>query len=311
MLLSIHHQTTYRYAAPVSDSYVEARLQPWSDADQGCVDFSLVTTPATRISHCRTPLAWVHFFNLLPPHETLRLVSRAAVITMPRNPFDRLELRGEDWPLLRDDTLRARLWEYLQPPDEPEVAQAAGAIIADLRRETGNGVALFLLELARYIHVTCAFDPRATTVTTPLSEVLTHRRGVCQDFSHLMIAVARSAGIAARYVSGYLHVEEEADARADDGGAMHAWVEAYVPTSGWVGFDPTHGLLVDHHYVKVGVGRSYHDVPPTRGMFRGPGEHNLEVVVRVTPEARERRLWTAGSLREPAPVRSALAAAGG
>src|SRR5438309_343719 len=137
MLLRIYHETEYRYTGPVSDSYVEARLRPWSDADQGCADFALTTTPAARLLQCRTPLAWVDFFNLLAPHDTLRLISTATVITMPRNPFERLDLTVDDWPLLQDDHLRGRFWEYVQPPIEPEVAEAAGCMAADLRRGVG------------------------------------------------------------------------------------------------------------------------------------------------------------------------------
>src|SRR5712692_9636910 len=261
MLLRIHHETEYRYAAPVSDSYVEARLRPWSDADQGCAEFSLTVTPDSRLFQCRTPLSWIDFFNVLAPHNTLRLTSEATVITMPRNPFERLDLTLPDWSMLRDEALRQRFWEYIQPPVEPEVAEAAHRLAAELRRDTEPGVAAFLLELARRIHAEYIYDPRATQVTTPLAEVLAHRRGVCQDFAHLMLAVSRAAGVPARYVSGYLHVEEPPGepARSDAGGAMHAWVEAYVPQSGWIGFDPTHGLLVDHHYVKVAVGRAYSD----------------------------------------------------
>src|SRR5262245_32240829 len=96
MLLRIHHETEYRYSAPVSDSYVEARLRPWSDAEQGCAEFSLTMTPAARLHHCRTPLAWVDFFNLLAPHDMLCLTSEATVITLPRNPFERLDLTLED-----------------------------------------------------------------------------------------------------------------------------------------------------------------------------------------------------------------------
>jgi transglutaminase-like putative cysteine protease len=277
MLLRIRHETIFRYTAPVSDSFMEARLRPWSDADQGCADFTLITTPAVRLSSCRTPFAWVEFFNILPPHESLRLVSESTVITMPRDPFERLDLTGGDWASVQDDDLRGRCWEYLQPPPEPEVAGATERIASELQRSPGDGIASFLLELTRRIHASYEYDPRATSVTTPLSEVLARRRGVCQDFAHLMIAICRSAGIPARYVSGYLHVEDPTQGH----GAMHAWVEAFVPASGWIGFDPTHGLLADHHYVKVGVGRSYSDVPPTRGLYRGPQEHSLEVEVSV------------------------------
>jgi transglutaminase-like putative cysteine protease len=278
MLLRIHHETEYRYAAPVSDSYVEARLRPWSDADQGCAEFSLTVTPDSRLFQCRTPLSWIDFFNVLAPHNTLRLTSEGTVITMPRNPFERLDLTLPDWSMLRDEALRQRFWEYIQPPVEPEVAEAAHHLAAELRRVTEPGVAAFLLELARRIHAEYIYDPRATQVTTPLAEVLAHRRGVCQDFAHLMLAVSRAAGIPARYVSGYLYTEKPPEGE----GAMHAWVEAYVPSAGWIGLDPTHGLLVDHQYVKVAVGRAYADVPPTRGVFRGPQEHTIAVRVRVT-----------------------------
>lgn len=287
MLLHIHHETEFQYASPVSDSYMEARLRPWSDAEQGCADYFLTTSPGARISHCRTPFAWVEFFNLLAPLDTLHLTSAATVITMPRNPFEQLDLISSDWPLLQEPGLRGRLWEYTQPPSELDVAAAAGQLATELRRGTGPGVTAFLQELMRHIHEGYTYDPRATQVTTPLAEVLAHRHGVCQDFAHLMLAVARSAGVPARYVSGYLHVESDPEPGGRGGaggGAMHAWVEAYVPSSGWVGFDPTHGLLVDHHYVKVGVGRAYSDVPPTRGVFRGPREHRMAVRVRVTAE---------------------------
>jgi transglutaminase-like putative cysteine protease len=315
MLLHIHHETEFQYASPVSDSYMEARLRPWSDAEQGCADYFLTTSPGARISHCRTPFAWVEFFNLLAPHDTLRLTSEATVIAMPRNPFEQLDLVSPDWPLLQEPGLRGRLWEYTQPPPEPDVAAAAGQLAAELRRGTGPGVTAFLQELTRHIHEGYTYDPRATQVTTPLVEVLAHRRGVCQDFAHLMLAVARSAGVPARYVSGYLHVEsslEPGGRGGAGGGAMHAWVEGYVPASGWVGFDPTHGLLVDHHYVKVGVGRAYSDVPPTRGVFRGPREHAMAVRVRVTaaeadvrrqaPDARSTEMSATHSDRRPGPT---------
>jgi transglutaminase-like putative cysteine protease len=298
MLLRIYHETTYHYPTPVSDSYMEARLRPWSDADQGCADYSLATTPSARLHQCRTPFAWVDFFNILAPHDRLRLVSEATVIAMPRNPFERLGLREGDWPTLADDDWRGRFWEYLQPAPEPEVADAACRMAAELRRDAGEGVAHFLVALNHHIHQSFEYDPRATSVTTPLAEVLAQRRGVCQDFSHLMLAVTRSAGVPARYVSGYLHVEDPAKGH----GAMHAWVEAYVPEAGWIGFDPTHGLLADHNYIKVGVGRAYSDVPPTRGVYRGPQEQSLEVEVRVTA-APEGTTGGPGTSRSTAPFR--------
>jgi transglutaminase-like putative cysteine protease len=186
--------------------------------------------------------------------------------------------------VLQAPETRHRFWEYLQTPEDRTVARAVERIVAEVRDNAGEGVTSFLMALNRHVHCSYTFDPRATEVTTPLTEVLSHRRGVCQDFAHLMLAVARTAGIPARYVSGYLHVEPRPETiiRHADGGAMHAWVEAHIPNSGWVGFDPTHGLLADHHYVRVGVGREYADVPPTRGLYRGVREHKISVLVEVS-----------------------------
>jgi transglutaminase-like putative cysteine protease len=290
MLLRITHETIYEYPAPVSDSYMEARLRPWSDADQGCAEYALRVEPEARVASVRTPSAWVEFFNVLAPHERLRLVSEALVIAQPRNPFERIDLRG-GWSRLREESFRARFWEHLQPPADPEVREAAQAMIREVKAQTGDSAAAFVIEMARQIHDTFAYEPGATTVSTPLVEVLAHRRGVCQDFSHLMLAVLQIAGIPARYVSGYLYVPErplgaEHGSIATDG-AMHAWVEAFLPGSGWVGVDPTHGLLADHHYIKVGVGHCYGDVPPTRGVYRGRPEHTMTSRVRVTALAQD------------------------
>jgi transglutaminase-like putative cysteine protease len=241
-------------------------------------------------------------------------VSEALVIAQPRNPFERVDLSG-DWRRLEDEGFRGRFWEYLSPPVEADggdpplgsaaadlsVAEAARAMVREVRQQAGDSVAAFVIELARTIHGAFAYDPRATTVGTPLVDVLAQRRGVCQDFSHLMLAVLRTAGVPARYVSGYLYVPEAARGTGGeaDEGAMHAWVEAFLPGSGWVGVDPTHGLLVDHQYVKVGVGRDYDDVPPTRGLYRGQPEHTLTSRVRVLvlaqAEGQMRRSGTKGS----------------
>jgi transglutaminase-like putative cysteine protease len=126
------------------------------------------------------------------------------------------------------------------------------------------------------------YDPKATAVSTPLIEAFEARRGVCQDFAHIMIAVSRHWGVPARYVSGYLyHRRQDKDRSSPD--ATHAWMEAYLPSFGWVGFDPTNKIVVADRHVRVAVGRDYADVPPTRGTFKGDVESELGVAVRVEP----------------------------
>jgi len=118
-------------------------------------------------------------------------------------------------------------------------------------------------------------------VDSPIDDALKVRAGVCQDLAHIMIALARRIGIPCRYVSGYLSPSPDAHDRSVEG-ATHAWAEAYVPTLGWVGFDPTNDLLAGDRHIRVAVGRDYADVPPTRGVFRGEAGSELGVLVTIS-----------------------------
>ena len=124
-----------------------------------------------------------------------------------------------------------------------------------------------------------AYDSKSTQVDSPIDEALEKRSGVCQDFTHIMLALLRNhLRIPARYVSGYLHHRRD-DTSTD--GATHAWIQAWLPDLGWVGFDPTNDLLVGERHIEVAVGRDYSDVPPTRGVYKGGGGSDLSVGVRV------------------------------
>jgi transglutaminase-like putative cysteine protease len=126
------------------------------------------------------------------------------------------------------------------------------------------------------------YSPQSTRVDSPIDEALESRKGVCQDFTHIMIALVRQLGIPCRYVSGYLHHQADGVVRSADG-ATHAWAEAWLPDTGWIGFDPTNNLLADHRHIRVAVGRDYADVPPTKGVFKGlsAARSELSVSVRV------------------------------
>lgn len=183
------------------------------------------------------------------------------------------------------------------PPETQRIAAVA-------RKQTGGSTASFLIALTRLLNRVFTYSPGATHVNTPLAQVLEHKQGVCQDFTHLMLAVCRQQHIPARYVSGYLYTGEDRTetlhealgdpnspdpkARRDDrlisGDAMHAWMECLLPDGQWHGFDPTNNLLTNDHYIKVHFGRDYGDVPPVRGVYRGPFAHTLDVSVRVVQE---------------------------
>ncbi len=140
-----------------------------------------------------------------------------------------------------------------------------------------------MVELTRRIHEDFTYDPRATTVATPLADVFRSRRGVCQDFAHLEIACLRSLGLSARYVSGYLETVPLHDTpRLVGGGASHAWLAVYCPGAGWIDVDPTNNLLPSDTHVTLAWGREYGDVSPIRGVILGGGGHSLRVNVEVT-----------------------------
>ncbi|HVJ91680.1 MAG TPA: transglutaminase family protein [Labilithrix sp.] len=138
--------------------------------------------------------------------------------------------------------------------------------------------------LMNRIHDEFAFDPKATTVSTPVMEVFERRRGVCQDFAHLMLSCLRSVGLAARYVSGYLLTRPPPGRpRMVGADASHAWVSVYCPGFGWVDADPTNGIFPSLEHVTLGWGRDYDDVTPLRGVLLGGGAHELDIAVTVTP----------------------------
>jgi transglutaminase-like putative cysteine protease len=148
-----------------------------------------------------------------------------------------------------------------------------------------------------------AYEQHVTSVTTTVPELLAERSGVCQDFAHVLIGLCRAVGIPARYVSGYIVQTAQAQSQTlgsmsqfqsqggaaqeprRGAGASHAWIEAYTPTHGWRGFDPTNNLVASEHHVKMAIGRDYGDVPPTRGTFRGNAEERLSVDVTTRPIA--------------------------
>jgi transglutaminase-like putative cysteine protease len=137
--------------------------------------------------------------------------------------------------------------------------------------------------MTELIHRDFEYRSGVTGVTTSIDQIVAGRQGVCQDFTHLLLRMCRSIDIPARYASGYIAERSQSDAHAPSRGvgASHAWVEAYTPTHGWRGFDPTNNLVANEYYVKIGIGRDYSDVPPTRGTYHGGATESLSVAVNA------------------------------
>jgi len=148
----------------------------------------------------------------------------------------------------------------------------------------GRPVLAATADLCRRIYREFVFDPKATTISTPLNEVLEKKRGVCQDFAHLAIASLRAMGLPARYISGYLRTHPPAGKpRLQGVDASHAWASCFVPGFGWVDFDPTNNCFTSLDHITVAIGRDFSDVSPVRGIITGGGRHTVGVGVDVEP----------------------------
>lgn len=293
MRLHVLHETHYRYSSPVVLSQQLLHLSPRTLGRQQVISHRIDVAPQASEFDERDDYygnRTVHLV-LATPHEELVVRSDSEAEVAPREKAA-LATRPIPW-----EQLRERMRSLTEPPlleptaflyESPHVetwrdlAEYAGRSFP-----RGRAVLEAALDLARRIHRDLAFDKKATSVSTPLRQVLKQRRGVCQDFAHLMIGCLRSIGLPARYVSGYiLTVPPPGRPRRVGADASHAWVSVYCgEAAGWIDIDPTNNCLVDDEHITLAWGRDFGDVTPMRGVILGGGEQTLEVRVTVTPRA--------------------------
>lgn len=292
--LEVTHVTRYDYTVAVSPALHLAHLRPLSDAGQLLQDFVLEVDPAPDQTGTETDV-WGnprHLFAVLAPHRTLTVRATSRVQLRPR--FEGLAPAGG--PAWED--VAARLRYVARAPFEPAVEFVLPSPfvprLEELRRYAqpsfppGRPVAEGAIDLMHRVFADFRYDGDATQVDTPLEQAFVQRRGVCQDFAHVMAGALRMLGLPARYVSGYLLTTPAAGQPALVGAdASHAWVQAWVPGTpgvgddGWLDLDPTNDLVPGPGHVRVAVGRDYGDVTPLRGVIRGGGAHTLTVGVHT------------------------------
>ena len=278
----VRHETAYLYANDVVHSHQLLHLVPRPAPYQQCLEHTIDISPAAyrrkeEIDAFGNPVTRVEFEH---PHRKLEVTtdmeveiySRPSITASDTIPWDRLATRfnytgrspGRDdleairfrseSPYVRVKTMFTDYAEDCFPAKRPILACAQA--------------------LMTKLHTELMYAPGATTIATPVTEVLEIRRGVCQDFAHLMIACLRSRGLAARYVSGYVR-------SLVGSAASHAWVAVYAPPFGWLELDPTNDTMVGTDHIAVAWGRDFGDVSPLRGIILGGGSHRLSVEVRV------------------------------
>lgn len=285
----ITHQTVYKHSAPAGAAWQMLQLRPRPEATQECLDFQLELHPATPDLSTREDYFGNtrHFFSVREPHRELSITSHAIV----RREAPALPLAGLS-PSVTEARERVRheiqsgegflLEQYLGPtalvPFLPGTRALAEAIDPKLPALT------WIEELGKRFATTFTFDPSATDVSTPLAEALAKKRGVCQDFTHLLLSCVRQHGLPAAYVSGYLLTNPPpGQPRLRGADAMHAWVSIHIPELGWVDYDPTNACFPAAGHIVVARGRDYADVSPTRGVFTGSYSPILRVEVTVEP----------------------------
>lgn len=283
MHFSIRHLTKFVYSSPVSESIMETRMHPRSDASQRCLSFKLSVTPRCRVFSYRDHLAnHVHHFDIPGQHSQLVIVAESLVEVQAHRELPNALTAGA-WADLDRQVHEGDFWEMLLPSEFAHVTGELDALAKQFDLQRHDDPLSVLLRLNHQIYEHFEYKPKSTRADSPIDRALTTRAGVCQDFAHIAIALIRSRlRIPCRYVSGYLyHGGEERD--RSQAAATHAWIEAFLPDFGWVGFDPTNNLLAGERHIRTAIGRDYADVPPTHGMFRGRTKSDLTVAVRVTP----------------------------
>ena len=316
MKFRVVHTTQYEYSAPAIECYSELRVRPRNTLRQ------VITNHVTEVVP-RVPLEvftdywgnWGESLSVPFRHQRLTVTSRCMVQTRPfHNALKGIDLSVSEAAHLQMPR-RREFYDFLMPSPLVEITPEVEAM-AKKHLNSRSSFATAVLGLNEYIFRQFKYQPGATTISTPVGEVIAKRKGVCQDFAHLFIAVLRAAGIPARYVSGYIETEAQANVALSGrdplelhdlqgvvppslpGGkrgprdqnqpppligatASHAWVEFCAPNGLWIGIDPTNNMLESERHVQIGIGRDYSDVPPLRGVFKGARKQVLSVKVTV------------------------------
>jgi len=277
MKLRILHRTEYRYALPVRNNVNELRVTPLTTPRQKLGLHLVRVLPAVRLYRYpdlhRNP---VHRFEIEEAHKELVIDVSSVVETVPTP----LSAVPPDVPTsaLRAAEVVETFQPYLQSDGPVQITPEIWRAAIDVEHERAD-VFSVVLGLMEFVHGSSRYVPGATHIGTTTSEFFADRRGVCQDYAHLLLALARAIGLPARYVCGYVFDAKRGDVIGSH--ASHAWCEFWVPGYGWLGVDPTNKRVVHEAYVASAVGRDYRDATPISGSYWGAGDREMRVTVHV------------------------------
>ena len=273
MLLELKHHTELNYDSWISESVMELRVAPRTEMYQHRLSFDLAVGPPTSVAPYFDWLGnTVHAMQINGFHDHIRIVA-TTVIEVDR-PITPLGLIAESWPMRPPEDYA--LIDFLDFGGPVQKSDELVALVKEIGIANGTNLGEVFTRMMEFFDRNFAYEKGVTTAASPISEILLHRKGVCQDFTHLFIAVARQLGIPARYVSGLVHPDSD---RIRGALQTHAWCELFLPSMGWVAIDPTNKRLVGSNYVTIAVGRDFRDVAPNKGVYRGRAKESIHVEV--------------------------------
>lgn len=280
MLLKLIHTTDLTYDDLISESVMELRMAPRQEMDQHRLSFDLAIGPQTQVT---SYFDWlgnnVHAFSVSRFHSRIQIQATSVVETdrAPREPST-----FEDWWPYKTDQLPYDLYDYLAFGGPVIDCSALHEVVKELHPEVGERAGRIGMRLLNLIDQKFTYQKGITHAASPITDILTHGKGVCQDFTHLFIALARAIKIPARYVSGLVHANTGTTESTQYRGfsQTHAWAELFFPSVGWIGFDPANRCIVGNNFVKVAIGRDFRDVPPNKGLYRGKATETIDVQVQ-------------------------------
>lgn len=292
MIYDIRHVTTYSYESPVSFARCSLRLEPRSGDGQQLISHNVEIKPVPLERTSRTDFFGIHTESIViqTAHRVLRIDARSRVDVTRTAPVR--EMSSPPWELVREAAFASNGLAATTPvgylfasPLVPIISPVTDYAAESFRE--GAGIFASVADLMRRINRDFVYDSKATEISTPLQDVFGKRRGVCQDFAHVMIAGLRGLGLAAAYVSGYLRTTPPPGRpRLQGADATHAWVSVWCGEEiGWAGFDPTNDLVIGNDHVVLAMGRDYTDVSPVDGVIVGSRKQKLAVAVDVIPAA--------------------------
>ncbi|MBG0799655.1 transglutaminase family protein [Methylocystis sp. L43] len=292
MIYDIAHRTIYKYDAPVASARCAMRLIPRNDRGQTLLSHRIELSPSAEILNERIDFHGnrVCEARILKPHTRLQ-IALAARVAVERAPPPAPALTPA-WENVRNAAYAADSLAASSPAHYIYASRFAPLFDAATHyaRESfspGRPILEGAIDLTQRIHADFAYDPDATHIATPIAQAFERRRGVCQDFAHIMIAALRGLGLAASYVSGYLRTfAAPGQARLEGADSTHAWVSVWCgPEFGFYDLDPTNALVVGNDHVAIAIGRDYADVSPIDGVIIGAGDQDLDVSVDVKEAA--------------------------